>query len=142
MINQLNNILLEGTTVNGPEVVATSLTTKKRLVKFNLANDQYWLARSGNMQQDTLFIPIQCWGDLGERCLERVKKGMAVRCLGRLRMCRWETKKGERRVTMEIICTHLEYRPLSKGKAGQVEIIEDENGESDMLSDFSVLYEF
>ena len=78
MINQLNNILLEGTTVNDPEVVATSLTTKKRLVKFNLANDQYWLDRSGNMQQDTLFIPIQCWGDLGERCLERVKKGMAA----------------------------------------------------------------
>ena len=58
MINQLNNILLEGTTVNDPEVVATSLTTKKRLVKFNLANDQYWLDRSGNMQQDTLFSPI------------------------------------------------------------------------------------
>ena len=42
MINQLNNILLEGTTVNDPEVVATSLTTNKRLIKFNLANDQFW----------------------------------------------------------------------------------------------------
>ena len=43
---------------------------------------------------------------------------------------------------MEVICTHLEYRPLSKGKAGQVEIIEDENGEAEMLSDYEVLYEF
>ena len=67
---------------------------------------------------------------------------MAVRCIGRLRMCKWGTKKGERRNTMEVICTHLEYRPLSKGKAAQVEVIEDETGESDMLSDFSVLYEF
>ena len=113
MINQLNNILLEGTTVNDPEVVATSLTTNKRLIKFNLANDQFWRDRAGNMQQDTLFIPIQCWGDLGERCLERVKKGMAVRCLGRLRLCKRETKKGERRNTMQEICNHFEYRPLT-----------------------------
>ena len=60
---------------------------------------------------------------------------MSVRILGRLHMCRWESKKGERRSSVEVICTHLEYRPLSKGKAGQVEIIEDENGEAEMLSD-------
>lgn len=141
-MNQLNNILLEGTTVNDPEVVATSISTKKRLVKFTLANDRYWRDRTGSSQQDTLFIPIQCWGDLGERCLERVRKGMSVRCLGRLHMCRWETKKGERRNTMEVICTHLEYRPLSQKGSGQVEVIEDVNGESDMLNDFEVLYEF
>ena len=64
-MNQLNNILLEGTTVNDPEVAATSITTKRRLIKFTLANDRYWRDRSGNAQQDTLFIPIQCWGDLG-----------------------------------------------------------------------------
>ena len=141
-MNQLNNILLEGTTVNDPEVAATSITTKRRLIKFTLANDRYWRDRSGNAQQDTLFIPIQCWGDLGERCLERIRKGMSVRILGRLHMCRWESKKGERRSSVEVICTHLEYRPLSKGKAGQVEIIEDENGEAEMLSDDEVLYEF
>ncbi|MGN1163164.1 MAG: single-stranded DNA-binding protein [Candidatus Ornithospirochaeta sp.] len=141
-MNQLNNILLEGTIVQDPEVAATSISTKARLIKFTLANDRYWRDRTGVMQQDTLFIPIKCWGELGERCLERIKKGMAVRILGRLRMCKWETKKGEKRTSMEVVCTHLEYRPLSKGQSGQVEIIEDEGDESDMLSDFTVLYEF
>ena len=141
-MNQLNSILLEGTVVNDPEVVASGISTQKKLVKFVLANDRYWRDRTGAMQKDTLFIPVQCWGTLGDRCLERIRKGMSVRSLGRLHMCRWESKNGEKKRSMEVFCTHLEFRPLYNGKEGKTEVIEDEKGESEMLSDFSVLYEF
>lgn len=141
-MNQLNNILLEGILINDPEVVATSTDGNSRLVKFTLANNRYYKDRSGSSKQDTLFIPVQCWGSIGEKSLEYLRKGMTVRCVGRLQSCRWEGKDGSKRSSTEVVCTHLEYRLNMKNSSGKVEIIEDEKHEAELLSDDTmVLYE-
>lgn len=141
-MNQLNNILLEGILINDPEIVATSSESGSHLVKFTLANNRYYKDRSGNTKQDTLYIPVQCWGSIGEKSLEFLTKGMTVRCVGRLQSCRWESKDGTKRTSTEVVCTHLEYRLNMKNNSGRVEIIEDERHEAELLSDDTmVLYE-
>lgn len=140
-MNQLNNVILEGTLINDPEVVATSSITKSRLVKFTVANDRYYKDSSGNNKQETLFLVVQCWGELGEKCLMRIHKGMIVRTVGRLMMCRWENKNGEKKSTIEIVCSHIEYRS-PKTKDGKMEVIEDNKKESDLLGETTVLYEY
>lgn len=145
-MNQLNNILLEGIIATDPEVAATSTSNKRRLVKFVLANDRYYRDMTGAPKQETMFIPVQCWGDLGEKALRAIKKGMHTRCVGRLMMCRWQSKvDGKQKSTIEVVCDHLEYRvPRSAMETtlGGVEILEDRNHEAEMLSETVVLYEF
>ena len=140
-MNQLNNVILEGTLINDPEVVATSAITKSRLVKFTLANDRYYKDASGNSKQDTLFLVVQCWGELGEKCLTRIHKGMVVRTVGRLMMCRWENKNGDKKSTIEVVCSHIEYRS-PRAKDGKMEVIEDNKKESELLGETTVFYEF
>ena len=140
-MNQLNNIILEGTVVNEPDVVAISAVTQSRLVKFTIANDRYYKDINGNSKQETLFLVIQCWGELGEKVLSNIHKGMIVRTVGRLMMCRWESKTGEKKSTIEIVCNHIEYR-LNKNRESHMEVIEDTKKEADILADTTVLYEF
>ncbi|MBQ0070381.1 MAG: single-stranded DNA-binding protein [Spirochaetales bacterium] len=141
---QLNNVLLEGVVATTPEVVATNSVTKSRLVKFVLANDRFYRDLTGAPKQETLFIPVQCWGDLGEQCLTTMKKGMQTRCVGRLMLCRWQSKQGQQRSTIEVVCNHLEVRvPFgSLDRGGGVEILEDRKKEAETLSETVVLYEF
>ncbi len=141
-MNQLNNIILEGTLINEPEVVAKSAVTNSRLVKFTIANDRFYKDVNGNSKQETLFLVIQCWGELGEKALATIHKGMVVRTVGRLMMCRWESKTGEKRSTVEIVCNHIEYRLNNRNKESRLEVIEDEKKEADVLSESTVLYEF
>ncbi len=140
-MNQLNNIILEGTLTNEPEVVAKSAVTKSRLVKFTIANNRYYKDVNGNSRQETLFLVIQCWGELGEKALQTIHKGMVVRTVGRLMMCRWENKEGEKRTSIEIVANHIEYR-LNKNKDSKLEIIEDTSKEAEELCETTVLYEF
>lgn len=141
-MNQLNNIILEGTLVNEPEVVAKSAVTQSRLVKFTIANDRYYKDINGNPKQETLFLVIQCWGELGEKALTNIHKGMVIRTVGRLMMCRWESKTGEKRSSVEIVANHIEYR-LNKNKDSKLEILDDTKKEVDELCDnTTVLYEF
>lgn len=140
-MNQLNNIILEGTLVNEPEVVAKSAVTQSRLVKFTIANNRYYKDINGNTKQEELFLVIQCWGELGEKCLMSIHKGMVIRTVGRLMMCRWENKTGEKRSTIEIVANHIEYR-LNKNKNSKLEILDDTKKEADELCETTVLYEF
>lgn len=115
-MNQLNNIIIEGTVINTPEVVAKNTSTGNKLVKMTLVNDRYYKDIEGKSKQDSLFIVVQCWGELGEKVLSVVDKGLVIRVVGRLRMERWETKTGEKRNALEIVASHVEYRVNSKTK--------------------------
>lgn len=115
-MNQLNNIIIEGTVINTPEVVAKNSSTGHRLIKMTIVNDRYYRDTDGRAKQDSLFIVVQCWGELGEKVLSAVDKGLVIRIVGRLTMTKWETKSGEKRNALEIVASHIEYRSNSRTK--------------------------
>ena len=115
-MNQLNSIILEGTLINDPDVVAKRTATGEKLVKFTLANDRYY-EEDGKTKMETTFMVVRCWGELGERVLSAIKKGYEVRVCGRLAMERWTTTNGEKRWATEIECSHIEYRLAQSEKS-------------------------
>ena len=142
-MNHLNSVLLEGVLTDDPrKVELPEAVAGTRLVKFDLASDRYFVGRNGEKKVETVFVPIQCWGTIGDKALERMKKGMTARVVGRLRLCRWLAQDGSSRRGMEIVAEHVEFRPLrGTGKSNPaVEIIEGENGESDNAGEPEVLY--
>lgn len=123
-MNQLNSVILEGTLINDPEAVAKKVSTGEILVKFTIANDRYY-EEDGKTKMESIFMVVQCWGELGERVLSVLHKGQEVRFCGRLTLERWQTKAGEKRFSTEIVCDHIEYRLTEKGK---FEILEENDG--------------
>lgn len=116
-MNQLNSIIMEGTLINDPETVAKDSRTGEKLVKFTLANDRYY-KEDGKTKMDTIFMVVRCRGELGEKVLTALYEGREVRICGRLAMERWTTSTGEKRSTIEIECSHIEYRLTKEEKFG------------------------
>lgn len=142
-MNHLNSVLLEGVLTDDPrKVELVEAPTETRLVKFDLASDRYYMGRNGEKKVETVFVPVQCWGTLGDKALDRMRKGMTSRVVGRLRLCRWMGSDGTARRGMEIVAEHVEFRtPKASGRLNPaLEVIEGENGESDSAGEPEVLY--
>lgn len=136
MINHLNSLLIEGVLVNDPEIVArVKATPDVKLVKFTIANDYFYVGSDGEKKKDTLFLPVQVWGTLAEKCLDKMKKGMTARCVGKLKMRTWEGENSEKHSIMELVAKHLEYRTPKKQKLEVLEATEEEDklGESEVF---------
>ncbi len=139
-MNDLNSILLEGTLVDDPKrIPLADPPDGVRLVKFDLASNRYYMDRNGQKAQETVFISIQCWGSLGDRCLEKLHKGMQCRTVGRLRLCRWVSSDGSTKRSIEIVANHLEFR---RQRTSATEVIEDAGNESESTGEAEVFYSF
>ena len=142
-MNHLNSVLLEGVLTDDPrKVELVEASAGIRLVKFDLASDRYYMGRNGEKKVETVFVPVQCWGSLGDKAAERMRKGMTGRIVGRMRLCRWIGSDGNARRGIEIVAEHVEFRtPKASGKADPaLEVIEGESGESECAGEPEVLY--
>ena len=143
MMNHLNSLLIEGVMVNNPEIVArVKATPDVKLVKFTIANDYYYVGADGSKKKDTLFLPVQVWGTLAEKCLNQMKKGMTTRCGGKLKMSTWEDESGEKHSIIELIAKHIEYRSPRKGNLEVLEVVEEEEreGKDESVGEAPVFY--
>ena len=144
-MNHLNSALLEGILVADPKRIdLTDAPDGCRLVKFDMASDRYYMDRNGKKAVETLFISVQCWGSLGDRCIDVMSKGMTARIVGRLRLCRWMSSDGSSRKSIELVADHVEFRrPRSKGRPDPaVEVLEGSDEDREKLGEPEVLYSF
>jgi single-strand DNA-binding protein len=112
-----NNAILVGRLTHDPEV---RFTAKGQAVcRFNIAANRRYRDASGNWQDNTSFVPIVVWGDMANRCGERLKKGFPVHVEGRIQSRQWETKDGQKRNTLEIIARRVQF--LSKVSSAATE---------------------
>lgn len=133
-MDHLNSLLIDGTLITNPEVVATN--NENRLVKFSIASDRVFIDTEGNKQKETLFLPVVAYGSLAGLCINHLEKEITVRIAGRLKMARWKTTAGEERTNIELIAQHVEFKrcatQMSKKKEETI-VFEEKEGESDSL---------
>ena len=144
-MNHINSALIEGILVADPKRIDLSDAPEGcRLVKFDVASDRYYMDRNGKKAVETVFVSVQCWGQLGDRCLERMSKGMTARVVGRLRQCRWLSSDGSSRKSIELVADHVEFRsPRSMGRPDPAnEVLEGSAEDRERLGEPEVLYSF
>ena len=112
---QLNEVRLVGRLTRDPEL---RFTTKGQAVcHFDLAvNRSYKDAASGEWKDDTSFISVVTWRDIAQRCSERLKKGSPVYVEGRIRSRAWETKEGQKRTTIEVESSRVQFLAKVEGE--------------------------
>lgn len=110
-MNDLNTVLIEGRLVKAPELRTINNNLMSR---FTIACARFYYDKDKNWIQDTSFLQIEVWGAAAQVCYEVLKKGRAVRVVGRIRQRLWKDNQEKYRESICIIAEHIEFKPEKK----------------------------
>jgi len=103
----LNIVILSGRLTQNPEMRFTP--SGRPLTKLRMAVSRMFRGQTGEWQEETLFIDVTAWGDLAERCNQKLTKGSPVLVQGRLRSRNWETESGQKRTSIEVVARSIQF---------------------------------
>lgn len=115
MAASLNKVFLIGNLTRDPEL--RYIPSGTAVTNFSLAVNRSYKSRTGEMQEDVTFVRIVVWARMAEVCAEYLSKGRPVFVEGRLQTNSWETESGEKRSTMEVVATNVQFLG-SRGDGG------------------------
>lgn len=78
------------------------------VANFNMATNEYWIAKDGKKEQRTEWHRIVLWGPQAETLSPYLKKGRQVFVSGRLQTSKWESEE-KMRVTAEIVANTIRF---------------------------------
>lgn len=102
----VNKVILLGNLGSDPELRYTP--SGVAVANFNLATNERWPDKDGNMQEKTEWHRIVCWRKLAEIAGEYLKKGSPVYLEGKLQTRNWEDQNGVKRYQTEVIASNLQ----------------------------------
>lgn len=100
MAYESNFITMIGNLTDDPEL--RFLGNGTPVANFTIASNRRWTGRDGEQQEETTFVRVNCWRDLGENVASTFHKGDRAIVIGRLRIREYEGSDGQRRWSTEI----------------------------------------
>lgn len=129
----LNLVVVAGRLTRDPDV--RSAPSGTAVCNFTLAVSRRYKNRQGEWVDEPTFINAVAWGEMAERCRDRLKKGSPVLLNGSLRSREWETKEGQKRKEIEIFVNRIQFLEKSaKADAEDQDAIELPDSEKETLS--------
>lgn len=116
-------ITLVGNLVDDPELRFTP--SGAAVCNFRVASTPRTFNKNTNEWEDgdTLFVGITVWRQAAENCAESLVKGLRVVIQGRLKNRQYETREGEKRMSLEIdadeVGPSLKYATAKVTRAGR-----------------------
>ena len=107
MAASLNRVILIGNLTADPELRYTPSGTAR--TRFSIAVNRQYKNASGQLQEETTFVPIVTWGSQAENCANYLSKGRSVAVEGRLRIDSFENAEGERRKVVEVVASTVQF---------------------------------
>ena len=119
-----NTITVSGNVTRDPELRYT--TSGRGVTSMGVAVARRY-QQNGEWQEETSFMNVTAWADLGENVAASITKGMRVVVTGRLDQRKYTDKEGNERTTFEIIADDVgpslkwaqaEVKRISKDRDG------------------------
>jgi single-strand DNA-binding protein len=115
-----NFITFIGNLTEDPELRFTSGGTG--VATLRVASNRRFTDKSGQQQEETTFLNVNCWRELAENAAESLHKGDRVIVIGRVKVRSYENKEGQTVWVTEIeadeIAPSLRWARASVNKAG------------------------
>ena len=105
----MNSAILTGRLVRDPELRYTQ--TGNAVVSFSLAVDREF-AKEGEVDVD--YFDIVAWRNTAIFVSKYFTKGRKVAVIGRLQQRQWEDKDGNKRRTVEVVASNVEFADSKK----------------------------
>ncbi len=91
------------------------------VANFTVASNRRYKDRSGNDQEETTFMRVNCWRDMAENVAESLHKGDRIIVIGRIRVRSYEDQSGQTKWITEIeadeVAPSLRWARASVNKA-------------------------
>ncbi len=107
MAASLNKVILIGNLASEPELKYTSGGTAR--TKFRVAVNRQFKDSSGQLQEETAFVPIVTWGSQAENCAQYLSKGRSVAVDGRLRIYSFTDEEGKEVRWFEVVASSVQF---------------------------------
>lgn len=107
MAASLNRVILIGNLTADPELRYTPSGTAR--TRFSIAVNRQFKNATGQLQEETTFVPIVTWGSQAENCANYLSKGRSVAVEGRLRIDSFENAEGERKKIVEVVASTVQF---------------------------------
>jgi single-strand DNA-binding protein len=105
-MNSLNSVIIEGIATNEPKVHITS--TQNCVVSFMISCTRTYKVDEEYKKEISYFM-VEAWGDLAKEAQEKVKYGVPVKVMGRLKQDRWDSPDGEHLTRVKIMANNITY---------------------------------
>lgn len=112
----INKVLLMGNLTRDPELRYT--TGGAAVANLGLATNRVYKDKNGEKKEEATFIRIVVWGRQAEICGQYLAKGSPLFVEGRLQSRSWETEDKQKRSTMEVVATNIQFIGSKKDGSG------------------------
>lgn len=106
-MSDFNRTILVGNLTRDPEMRYTP--GGQAVVNLGIAINRQWRDKQDQLQKETTYLRITVWGKQGEACANHLKKGSKVLVEGRLQSRAWETDKGEKRTSVDVVADDVRF---------------------------------
>jgi len=107
MAANLNRVILIGNLTADPDLSYTGSGTAR--AKFRIAVNRQYKDASGQLKEETAYIPIVTWGAQAENCANYLRKGRSVAVEGRLRVYSFNDEEGREVRWFEIVAQNVQF---------------------------------
>ncbi len=128
----INTVMLSGRLTQDPELRYTG--SGRPVVRLRIAHTRRYRDQQNDWQEDTLFIDVSAWGELAERCHDRLVKGSPVLIEGQLRQRSWE-QEGQKRTTYEVRAFRVHFLEKIGVTEDSVDIAEEKSLDEEPIVD-------
>lgn len=101
MERTLNRVELRGNVGADPKV--TELEGGVKVIRFSLATHEVFKGKDGQFKEETMWHSIVAWSSKGMMDFSKVRKGVFLELVGRLRYFKYVSKSGEDKYSSEIV---------------------------------------
>ncbi len=104
MDRSFNRIELRGNAGQDARITKVGGNT---VARFNVATNETYKDRTGTLKEETTWHTVTAWAGKGMPDFTRIRKGVCVYVLGRVRQVRYTTAEGEEKSFYEVLASRL-----------------------------------
>jgi|SRR5574344_11691 single-strand DNA-binding protein len=112
MEKSLNKVELRGHVGQDPKIM--TLDNGSQLTRFTLATNENYRTRDNEWKEETMWHNIAAWSSKSMPEFERIKKGMFIELVGKIRYVKYKSKEGDDRVFTEIMALKIVVPVISQ----------------------------
>ncbi|MGC8866978.1 MAG: single-stranded DNA-binding protein [Elusimicrobiales bacterium] len=129
-----NQVTITGRLTRDPEFRATQKGTT--VCFFDIASNRRIKDQTTQQwRDDTTYVPVIAWGQIAERCRDKIKKGTPVYIEGRLSNSEYVNKEGTKIKKLRIVVNKIQILEQIKGETTESDAIADKDTDVDIVKD-------
>ncbi|MGM9774975.1 MAG: single-stranded DNA-binding protein [Candidatus Egerieousia sp.] len=105
MERNVNKVEIAG--IVGSEPKITTMESGASIVRFPVATNEVFKLKDGSFREETSWHSISAWSSKTLPDFSKIKKGMFVEVIGRLKYFKYKTKDGDDRFSTEIVALKI-----------------------------------